>query len=51
MAVGILDHLGFSALEAGMDDYVSKPVTPGAIDKVLTRWLGSPIDQVTTVEP
>jgi PAS domain S-box-containing protein len=29
-------------LAAGMDDYVSKPVTPESIDLVLTRWLVSP---------
>jgi two-component system sensor histidine kinase/response regulator len=29
-------------LEAGMDDYVSKPVTPESIDIVLTRWLVLP---------
>ena len=29
-------------LEAGMDDYVSKPVTPESIDSVLTRWLVLP---------
>jgi PAS domain S-box-containing protein len=28
-------------LEAGMDDYVSKPVTPGAVERVLRRWVGS----------
>ena len=26
-------------LEAGMDDYVSKPVTPEALEEVLTRWI------------
>ena len=29
-------------LAAGMDDYVSKPVTPESIDLVLTRWLEQP---------
>ena len=28
-------------LEAGMDDYVSKPVTPEAIEAVLRRWVGA----------
>jgi PAS domain S-box-containing protein len=32
-------------LEAGMDDYISKPVSPRAIDLVLTRWLD--VSQVT----
>jgi excisionase family DNA binding protein len=26
-------------LESGMDDYVSKPISPAALDKVLDRWL------------
>ena len=29
-------------LEAGMDDYVSKPVSPQGLDVVLTHWLGAP---------
>ena len=29
-------------LEAGMDDYVSKPVTPEALEAVLRRWVGAP---------
>ncbi len=28
-------------LEAGMDDYVSKPVTPDALEAVLRRWVGA----------
>ena len=28
-------------LEAGMDDYVSKPVTPEALEAVLRRWVGA----------
>jgi PAS domain S-box-containing protein len=29
-------------LEAGMDDYVSKPVTPESLEAVLRRWVGAP---------
>ncbi len=29
-------------LEAGMDDYVSKPVTPEGLQAVLRRWVGAP---------
>jgi len=28
-------------LEAGMDDYVAKPVTPEALESALQRWLGA----------
>ncbi|MGE5127076.1 MAG: response regulator [Betaproteobacteria bacterium] len=28
-------------LEAGMDDYVSKPVTPESLEAVLQRWVGA----------
>jgi CheY-like chemotaxis protein/HPt (histidine-containing phosphotransfer) domain-containing protein len=29
-------------LEAGMDDYVTKPVTPESLEAVLRRWVGAP---------
>jgi HPt (histidine-containing phosphotransfer) domain-containing protein len=28
-------------LEAGMDDYVAKPVTPEELERVLRRWVGA----------
>jgi HPt (histidine-containing phosphotransfer) domain-containing protein len=29
-------------LEAGMNDYVSKPISPGAVAEALDRWLSTP---------
>jgi len=29
-------------LEAGMDDYIAKPVTPDALEAVLRKWVGGP---------
>jgi len=33
-------------LEAGMDDYLSKPLRPEALDEVLAHWLGHPVSSV-----
>ena len=33
-------------LEAGMDDYLSKPLRPEALDEVLAHWLGQPVSSV-----
>jgi PAS domain S-box-containing protein len=46
MTAGAIQGDRERCLEAGMDDYVSKPVTPSSVDEVLTRWLGSSVDQV-----
>jgi len=32
-------------LEAGMDDYIAKPVTPGDVAEILERWLGKDGDK------
>jgi PAS domain S-box-containing protein len=38
-------------LEAGMDDYVSKPVTPEALEAVLRRWVRPPAAPAATESP
>jgi two-component system, sensor histidine kinase and response regulator len=39
-----------TALEAGMDDYIPKPVKPGELDAVLERWILRPEDATTASE-
>ncbi len=41
MTAGALEGDREAALEAGMDDYLSKPLRPEALDSVLERWLGA----------
>ena len=39
-------------LEAGMDDYLAKPLRPDALDEVLERWLGvEPAEPETAAQP
>jgi PAS domain S-box-containing protein len=40
MTAGALEGDREAALEAGMDDYLAKPLRPEALDAVLERWLG-----------
>jgi CheY-like chemotaxis protein len=48
MTAGALEGDREAALEAGMDDYLAKPLRPEALDAVLERWLGvSPEPAVT----
>jgi CheY-like chemotaxis protein len=41
MTAGALEGDREAALEAGMDDYLAKPLRPEALDAVLERWLGA----------
>jgi HPt (histidine-containing phosphotransfer) domain-containing protein len=38
-------------LAAGMDDYMSKPLRPEALDEVLQRWLGVAPAEVVQAQP
>ncbi|HEX5782769.1 MAG TPA: response regulator [Solirubrobacteraceae bacterium] len=40
MTAGALEGDREAALDAGMDDYLAKPLRPDALDAVLERWLG-----------
>ncbi|TAF52161.1 MAG: response regulator [Oscillatoriales cyanobacterium] len=40
-----------ACLEAGMDDYLSKPIRPEEIIRVLTQWCGSQAHEATESEP
>ena len=42
MTAGVTDGQRERCLAAGMDDYVSKPVTPVSLDEALTRWVMAP---------
>ncbi|MBC7533725.1 MAG: response regulator, partial [Oligoflexus sp.] len=36
-------------LSVGMNDYVSKPVEPKALEKILNKWFGDEIENVLSV--
>ena len=38
-------------LAAGMDDYVSKPVSPEALNEALERWFGTPNREISPAGP
>ena len=50
MTAGALEGDREAALEAGMDDYLSKPLRPDQLDAVLERWIGARAP-AATVEP
>ena len=39
MTANIMDKDKEDCLKAGMDDYLSKPITPGTLSNVLNKWL------------
>ncbi len=41
MTANALDGDRQRCIDAGMDDYVSKPITPDSLAEVLSRWLGA----------
>jgi two-component system, sensor histidine kinase and response regulator len=45
MTAGVLEGDREAAFEAGMDDYLAKPLRPEALDAVLERWLGAPAEE------
>jgi two-component system, sensor histidine kinase and response regulator len=50
MTAGALEGDREAALDAGMDDYLAKPLRPEALDAVLERWLGA-APEPTRAEP
>ncbi|QIN77575.1 response regulator [Rubrobacter marinus] len=44
MTANALEGDRSSALEAGMDDYVAKPVKPTELNEVLERWVSAPAE-------
>jgi CheY-like chemotaxis protein/HPt (histidine-containing phosphotransfer) domain-containing protein len=50
LTAGALEGDREAALDAGMDDYLAKPLRPEALDAVLERWLGA-APQAVPAEP
>ena len=42
MTANAMDGDREMCIEVGMDDYVSKPITPVAVNSILEKWLKSP---------
>ena len=45
MTAHAMEGVRTTCLEAGMDDYVSKPIVPTTLSAVLDRWLAKPSDR------
>ena len=43
VTAGVTDDERRACLAAGMDDYVPKPIDPGALETALGRWLPEPV--------
>ena len=41
MTANAMKHDRERCLEAGMDDYISKPIKPGELEKVIFKWISS----------
>ncbi|HWJ53526.1 MAG TPA: response regulator [Propionibacteriaceae bacterium] len=50
MTAGALSEDRQRCLEAGMDDYISKPVDLGALEKALARWVTEAVDSSSNSE-
>jgi len=50
MTANAMDGDKQNCLAAGMNDYISKPVLPEAVEAVLERWCSAPLPSITIQE-